>query len=52
MKFSKNCAKKTKADSLTHRRVADLISELDMLRVITARIIQKGRHGRTKELKI
>jgi cell division control protein 6 len=48
----KNLCKKTRADSLTQRRVADLISELDMLGIITARVISKGRHGRTREIKI
>lgn len=35
---------------LTQRRVSDLISELDMLGIIQARIISKGRHGRTREI--
>ena len=48
----KELCKKTRSDSLTQRRVADLISELDMLGVITARVISKGRHGRTREIKI
>lgn len=47
----KELCKKTRTDSLTQRRVADLISELDMLGVITARVISKGRHGRTREIK-
>jgi len=48
----KELCKKTRMDSLTQRRVADLISELDMLGVITARVISKGRYGRTRELKM
>ena len=43
--------KKTRTDSLTQRRVADLISELDMLGIITARVISKGRYGRTRDIK-
>ncbi len=39
-------------DVLTQRRVSDLISELDMLGVIRAQIVNKGRHGRTKEIKL
>ena len=35
---------------LTQRRVTDIISELDMLGIITAEIINKGRYGRTKEV--
>jgi cell division control protein 6 len=48
----KDLCKKTRTDSLTQRRVADLISELDMLGIITARVISKGRYGRTREIKI
>ena len=48
----KELCKKTRTDMLTQRRVADLISELDMLGVITARVISKGRHGRTREIKV
>ena len=47
----KDLCKKTRTDSLTQRRVADLVSELDMLGVITARVISKGRYGRTREIK-
>ena len=48
----KELCKKTRSDSLTQRRVADLISELDMLGIITARVISKGRHGRTRDIKM
>lgn len=48
----KNLCKKARTDSLTQRRVADLISELDMLGIITARVISKGRYGRTREIKM
>jgi archaeal cell division control protein 6 len=37
-------------DILTQRRITDLISELDMLGIITARVISKGRYGRTREI--
>ena len=46
----KMLCKKVKLESLTQRRVADLISELDMLGIITARVISKGRYGRTREI--
>ncbi len=39
-------------DVLTQRRVSDLISELDMLGIVNAQIISKGRYGRTKEIKL
>lgn len=48
----KELCKKMRADSLTQRRIADLISELDMLGIITARVISKGRYGRTREINI
>ncbi|MCJ7488962.1 MAG: cell division control protein Cdc6, partial [Thermoplasmata archaeon] len=37
---------------LTQRRVTDLISELDMLGLIHARVKSFGRGGRTKEIEL
>jgi cell division control protein 6 len=37
---------------LTERRVTELISELDMLGIIEARVISFGKYGRTKEIKV
>lgn len=37
---------------LTQRRVSDLIAELDMLGIINAKVISKGRYGRTREIRI
>jgi len=37
-------------DVLTHRRITDLISELNMLGVINTRVVSRGRYGRTKEM--
>jgi cell division control protein 6 len=37
---------------LTQRRVSDIIAELDMLGIINARVVSKGRYGRTRELKV
>lgn len=42
--------RKISLDVLTQRRITDLISELDMLGIITARVISKGRYGRTREI--
>ena len=39
-------------DTLTQRRVSDLISELDMLGLINTTVISKGRYGRTKKIKM
>ena len=35
---------------LTQRRLSDIIAELDMLGIITTRVISKGRYGRTREV--
>ncbi len=43
-------AKKSGLRPLTQRRVSDIISELDMLGIINAKVISKGRHGRMREI--
>jgi len=35
---------------LTQRRIGDLIAELDMLGIINAKVVSKGRYGRTREI--
>ncbi len=37
---------------LTQRRISDIIVELDMLGIINAKVVSKGRYGRTKEIKV
>ncbi|MBR9702904.1 cell division control protein Cdc6, partial [Candidatus Woesearchaeota archaeon] len=37
---------------LTQRRVSDIIAELDMFGLITAKVISKGRFGRTREISL
>jgi cell division control protein 6 len=37
---------------LTQRRVSDVIGELDMLGIINAKVISKGRYGRTREIEL
>jgi len=44
--------KERDSDVLTHRRVTDLISELDMLGIINAIVVSKGRYGRTKQISL
>ncbi len=41
-----------KVDSLTQRRVSGLISELDMMGVLNARVVNFGRYGRTKKVRL
>jgi cell division control protein 6 len=43
-------APRIELDVLTHRRITDLISELNMLGVINTRVVSRGRYGRTKEM--
>lgn len=37
---------------LTRRRISGLLSELDMMGVVNARVVSKGRYGRTKEVEL
>ncbi|MBI2579574.1 MAG: orc1/cdc6 family replication initiation protein [Candidatus Aenigmarchaeota archaeon] len=37
---------------LTQRRISDLIAELDMLGIITAKVVSNGRYGRTREIRL
>ena len=37
---------------LTQRRVSDIIGELDMLGIINAKTISKGRYGRTRDISL
>lgn len=48
----KEICKQTGSNILTQRRISDLISELDMLGLINAKLISKGRYGRTREIYI
>jgi len=41
-----------KVDSLTQRRVSGLISELDIMGVLNARVVNFGRYGRTKKVRL
>jgi len=49
--YRKLC-EKTSFRPLTQRRMSDVISELDMLGIINAKVISKGRYGRTREISI
>ena len=37
---------------LTQRRLSDIVAELDMLGIINAKVISKGRYGRTREISL
>ena len=38
--------------ALTQRRISDLIGELDMLGILSTKVISKGRYGRTREIRL
>jgi archaeal cell division control protein 6 len=50
--YYQELCKKVNVESLTQRRVGDIIAEFDMLGIINARVISKGRHGRMREIKL
>lgn len=49
--YSSLC-QKSNYNVLTQRRVSDILAELDMLGIINASIISKGRYGRTRQISI
>ncbi|MEM4714431.1 MAG: ORC1-type DNA replication protein [Candidatus Nanoarchaeia archaeon] len=49
-KYKDLCIQSGAQSPLTQRRVSDLIGELDMLGIINAKVISKGRYGRTREI--
>jgi len=48
----KSYCKSVALKPLTQRRVSDIIAELDMCGIINARVISKGRYGRTREIRL
>ncbi|MBI2106801.1 ORC1-type DNA replication protein [Candidatus Woesearchaeota archaeon] len=48
--YYKDICRQVGAKSLTQRRISDIIAELDMFGIIHARVVSKGRYGRTKEI--
>ncbi|MEW5896727.1 MAG: orc1/cdc6 family replication initiation protein [Nanoarchaeota archaeon] len=44
--------KQTKLNALTQRRVSDILAEFDLLGIINAKIISKGRYGRTRDISL
>jgi len=46
----KDACLKTGIQPLTQRRVSDIIAELDMLGIINAKVVSKGRYGRTRQI--
>jgi len=50
--YYQELCKKVSIDILTQRRISDILAEFDMLGLINARVISKGRDGRTREIKL
>jgi len=50
--YYQDICSRVKIETLTQRRVSDIIGEIDMLGLINAKVISKGRHGRTREVKL
>ena len=50
--FYKKTCNKVSIKPLTQRRLSDIIAEFDMLGIINARVISKGRYGRTREITV
>ncbi len=48
----KSVCQRCKFNVLTQRRVSDMLAELDMFGIINAKIISKGRYGRTREISL
>ena len=48
--FYKKICHQVDIKPLTQRRVSDIIAEFDMLGIINAKVISKGRYGRTREI--
>ena len=50
--YYQDVCERSKIDVLTQRRISDILAEIDMLGLINAKIISKGRHGRTREIRL
>ncbi|MEM0026331.1 MAG: orc1/cdc6 family replication initiation protein [Ignisphaera sp.] len=48
----KSLCTKIGIESVTQRRVSDILSELDMTGIITARVISRGRYGKTRVISL
>ncbi len=42
----------TKVEPLTQRRVSGLVNELDVMGILNARVVNLGRYGRTKKIRL
>ena len=47
-----NLCKKIGIETLTQRRVSGILGELDLLGLVEASVVSKGRRGRTKKIQL
>mgnify|MGYP001770644004 CR=1 FL=1 len=45
-------AKSLGLEVITQRRVSDIINELDMVGILSAKVVNRGRYGKTKEINL
>lgn len=45
-------AKSLGLEVITQRRVSDILNELDMVGILSAKVVNRGRYGKTKEVKL
>jgi len=50
--FYRDLCTKNHLETLTQRRVSDIVQEFDMMGIITVTVISKGRGGRMREIKL
>ncbi|MBW2991904.1 ORC1-type DNA replication protein [Candidatus Woesearchaeota archaeon] len=50
--FYKSLCNRIGLRPLTQRRISDIVAEFDMLGIINASVISKGRYGRTREISL
>ncbi len=48
----KSLTRKLGVESVTQRRVSDILNELDMVGILTAKVVNRGRYGKTKEISL
>jgi cell division control protein 6 len=45
-------AKSLGLEPVTQRRVSDIVSELEMAGLVIAKVVSRGRYGKTKEIEL
>ncbi len=45
-------SKELGVEAITQRRVSDILNELDMVGILNVKVVNRGRYGKTKEIKL